>query len=114
MKMTSKKLYEKSALVRCTEKELKQLHQRAEVSGLSLSRFLIKSALSDGKVPTAEEKEEIKQLRFEIRKIGVNLNQIAYQINASRRGASDPPTTSEIDEIQNLVEQILKKLLKKL
>ncbi len=114
MKAKSKKLYSKSALVRCTEQELKQLHQRAEASKSSLSRFLVKSALSDGKVSTAEEQEEIRQLRYEIRKIGVNLNQIAYQINASRTGTGQAPTEAEIYEVQKLVEQVLKKLLKKL
>jgi hypothetical protein len=108
------KKYDKSALVRLTEPELKQLHKKAQKAELSLSRFFVKSALSDGQVLTAEEREEIKQLRFEIRKIGVNLNQIAYQINASRTGRSEPPTETEITEIQKLVEQILKKLLKKL
>jgi hypothetical protein len=108
------KKYDKSALVRCTEPELKKIHEKAKRANLSLSRFLVKSALSDGKVPTAEEQEEIRQLRFELRKIGVNLNQIAYQINTSRHGASEPPPQSEIDEVQKLVEHVLKTLLKKL
>jgi hypothetical protein len=110
----SRKIYEKRTEVRLTEPELKQLHEKAKRAKLSLSRFLVKSALSDGKVLTAEEQEDIKQLRFEIRKIGVNLNQIAYSINASRRGQGQPPAQSEINEIQKLVEQVLKNLLKKL
>jgi hypothetical protein len=108
------KKYDKSALVRCTERELLQLHQKAAAADLSLSRFLMKSALSDGKVLTAKEQTEIKQLRFEIRKIGVNLNQIAYAVNASRRGQSQPPEQSEIEDIQKLVERVLRKLLEKL
>jgi hypothetical protein len=108
------KKYEKAAFVRCTEPELKQLHEKAKRANLSLSRFLVKSALSEGQVLTAEEQEEIKQLRFEIRKIGINLNQIAYSINASRRGSGEPPAQSEIDRILKLTEQMLKKLLEKL
>lgn len=109
-----KKLYDKKALVRCAEPELKQLHEKAKEANLSLSRFLVKSGLSDGKVLTTQERQEINQLRFEIRKIGVNLNQIAYSINLNRRGQGQPPTQNEINEIQNLIEQVLRKLLKKL
>lgn len=114
MKKESRKIYDKSALVRCTEQELRQMHEKAKKTNLSLSRFLVKSGLSDGKLPTAEEREEIRQLRFELRKIGVNLNQIAHQINASRRGSSEMPPDGKIDEIQELIEKALRKLLKKL
>ncbi len=90
------------------------MHEKARKTKLSLSRFLVKSALSDGKVATTEESEEIRQLRFELRKIGVNLNQIAHQLNASQYEASKMPTGSEINDIQELIETALKKLLKKL
>lgn len=109
-----KKLYDKQALIRCTESELKQLHEKARRANLSLSRFLVKSGLSDGKILTIKERQEINQLRFEVRKIGINLNQIAYSINLSRRGQGQPPAQSKIDEIQELIEQVLRKLLAKI
>ena len=108
------KLYDKKALVRCTEREMAELHQKAKKTKLSVSRFLVKSALSGERILTAEKKDEIRQLRFEIRKIGVNLNQIAYAAHASRRGRGEPPAQGEIDDIQGLVEQTLKRLLEKL
>ncbi len=110
----SRQIYEKRTEVRLTEKELSKLHEKAEKAKLSISRLLVKSALSDDKVLTAEEKDEIKQLRFEIRKIGINLNQIAHYINASQRGAGNPAPDNQINEIQKLIEQALRKLLKKL
>lgn len=108
------KLYDKKALVRCTEKELGELHQKAKRTKLSVSRFLVKSALSDEQILSAEEKEEIRQLRFEIRKIGINLNQITFSVNASRRGRGEPPAQEAIDDVQTLIERTLKKLLEKL
>lgn len=110
----SRKKYDKASLVRLTISELESISQKAKKANLSVSRFLVKSGLSDGKVLTTEEKEELNQLRFEVRKVGVNLNQIAYSINLSRRGNGQPPTQAEINEIQDLIKQVLHKLLKKL
>ncbi len=109
-----KKIYDKKSLVRLTSDELEQIHQKAKKANLSVSRFFVKSALSDGAVLTKEEQDEIKLLRFEIKKIGVNLNQIAYSINISRRGAGEMPAQSKTDEVQELIEETLKKLLEKL
>jgi hypothetical protein len=109
----SRQIYPKSSLVRCTEKELEQIHKKAEKAGLSVSRYFVKAALSDGKVMTAEEKEEIRQLRLELRKIGINLNQIAYAVNASRYGSGETPEESEMEEIQQSLKNLINKLLKK-
>lgn len=107
------KLYEKKILVRLTEKEKSEVHKKAKEANLSLSRLLVKSALSDGQVLTAEEKEEIRQLRFELRKIGINLNQIAYGLNASRRNSNPTEiTASEIKSVTKEVEAGLDKLKK--
>jgi capsule polysaccharide export protein KpsE/RkpR len=105
------KLYTKQALVRTTEKEIAELHDRARKTKLSLSRYLVKSGLSDGQVLTAEEKEEIRQLRFELRKIGTNLNQIALAFNASMRGRGDEPTTKALKETQQKINDALGTLL---
>lgn len=110
----TRQIYPKSSLVRCTEKELEQIHKKAEKAGLSVSRYFVKSALSDGKVLTAEEREEMRLLRLELRKIGINLNQIAYAINASRVGAGETPDITELDKTQELIRQTITTLLKKI
>lgn len=110
----SRRIYDKKALVRCTEAELIGLHDKAEKAKLSLSRFLVKSGLTDGRTPTAEEREDIRQLRFELRKIGVNVNQIAYSLHVAHRGDGQPPSQEEIDQIQADLKKILDNLLKKL
>jgi hypothetical protein len=105
------KKFEKSALVRLTEPERKQLHQKAEKTKLSLSRYLVKAGLSDGQVLTAEDKEEIRQLRFELYKIGSNLNQITKSFNASRRGNGEEPTAQQLKETLEKVDSALETLL---
>jgi hypothetical protein len=107
----SRKIYEKRTEVRLTEPELKELHEKAGKVKLSLSRYLVKSALSDGQVLTPEEKEELRQLRFELRKIGTNLNQIAFAFNASARGSGDAPTTAGLKETQKKIDDALETLL---
>lgn len=108
------KKYTKTALVRCTEDELNKIHKKAEVANLSLSRFFVKSALSDGQVLTAEEKEEFKQLRFEVRKVGINLNQIAQILHLNIRGNVGSVTNEEIENIVAAINDVMSKLLKKL
>jgi hypothetical protein len=107
------KKYDKTSLVRLTSTELEKIHSMAKKADLSISRYFVKSALSDGRVLTAEEKEEIKKLRFEIRKIGVNLNQITYALNASHHNVNiEEPTSNEIKAASKVVAGTLAKLLK--
>ncbi len=111
------KKYSKSALVRLTELERKQLHQVAGKTDLSLSRYLVKAGLSDGRVLTVEDKEEIRRLRFELYKIGSNLNQISKAFNASQHGNVEAPTAEELKEAikkVNLGLEILLKFIKNL
>lgn len=107
------KKYDKQSLVRLTSEELEKISQKAKKASLSISRFFVKSALSDGKVLTAEELDEVQQLRHEVRRVGINLNQIARSLNAWERGQGDqPPGMSEIEATGKEVNRVLKALLK--
>ena len=66
--------------VRVTPTEKKELQEKADAAPLSLSRYLVKSA-SDRKV---FQTENIAKLIYEIRKIGINVNQIAHVANGQR------------------------------
>ena len=66
--------------VRVTPTEKKELQEKADVAHLSLSRYLVKSA-SDKKIM---QTENILDLIFQIKKIGTNINQIAYIANSQR------------------------------
>lgn len=112
--MREKKIYDKSALVRLTTRELEKAHEKAKKSKLSLSRAFVKSILSDGQILTVEEKEEINNLRFELRKINTNLNQIIYAINATRGIADNVNVEQELEDVVKRVNTALDRLFKKL
>jgi len=76
--------------VRATVTERQRLLRLARQAGLSLSRYLIASGLAGGPPPlTADERMLRQRAIFHARKIGVNLNQIARQLNSGEPVASD-------------------------
>lgn len=76
-----KKLYEKRLCVRVTEEELEYLQKKAEGKQLSMSRYLVESGLASNRILNSEEREILERAIFHVRKIGVNLNQIAKTLN---------------------------------
>jgi len=93
--MGRQKQYQKATLVRLTDDEYRQLTERAKLSRLSLSRFLVVSTLAD-KAVTNEDKERtdkrINQRDWAITqvvRVGNDLNQIARQRFGSRHAAND-------------------------
>lgn len=63
----------------CTELEKEKIRQLAEENKMNMNNYLLKMAL-EGYVLN-EDFTEIKQLFYEINRIGNNINQIAYHIN---------------------------------
>lgn len=110
----TKTLYDKRVEVRLTKTELEQAQAKAKRLKLSLSRAFVKSFLSDEKMLTAEEREEVQQLRFEVRKIAVNLNQIAKSLHANWFVSEEPRPMQEINEVIVQASQSLDILLRKL
>jgi hypothetical protein len=85
-------------LVRATAAERQAIRKRADTAELSLSRYLVKRALSDQPPPTPEEKDATRQLLYELKKAGNNLNQIAHSLHTSRLTGAPPPAGGEISE----------------
>ena len=83
-------LYEHKLTVRVSSDELRHLRPRAQQAALTLSRFLVESGLAGCPPPlTAEERALRQRAIFHARKIGVNLNQIARQLNSGSAVAAD-------------------------
>lgn len=81
MKKLKEKSREKSIQIRLTEEELKALQQSKGKKG-TLARYAREKLLSD--TTHTERQQTIKQysdLVFQLKKIGTNINQIAYQLN---------------------------------
>ncbi|HLG74394.1 MAG TPA: plasmid mobilization relaxosome protein MobC [Chloroflexota bacterium] len=82
--------YDVKLTVRVTFEELRHLRPRAREALLSLSRYLVTSGLAGSPPPlTAEERTLRQRAIFHARKIGVNLNQIARQLNSDEPVARD-------------------------
>ncbi len=93
--------------VRPTDDELALLHARAESFGYkSLSKYLIERGLKDGVMIQSVDRERVERLLFEVRKIGVNINQIAHQMNAGYQGYSQ----QQLDRAMREVERVMKEI----
>lgn len=104
--------------VRADEDEYKKLKKMADKTGWSLSRLLIEATLNHGVKPADESKAERKvfeEIIFEVRRVGINVNQILYRLNANRRKTDVPlPSQNELDAALKEIETVLEKLKKKL
>ena len=77
------KSYPKQIRVRATEDEKEQMRGAARGSGLSVSRYVVRS-LTEGKItPSVEDAQALRQVRLELHKIGVNLNQLSRTVNTA-------------------------------
>ena len=68
--------------IRLTEDELYEIDNKAQKLRMSRSKFLLQSALHQ-KIITLDN-TAIKQLTSELRKIGININQIAILCNMGK------------------------------
>ncbi len=94
--------------VRPTDGELKLLHARAASFGYkSLSKYLIERGLKDSVMIQTPERERVERLLFEVRKIGVNINQIAHQMNAGNLGYSQQQLDRAMRDVQRVMKEIV-------
>lgn len=95
---------DKQMNIRVTEYERQLIQDRVEKSGAtSLTEYLLDTAL-DGYIISVDY-SDIKELAYEINKIGTNINQIAHRVNSN-----DAVSQRDIKELQDKVELIWKML----
>ena len=92
--------------VRVTPTEKKELQEKADAAHLSLSRYLVKSG-SDHKML---QTQNIAGLIYEIRKIGININQIAHVANG--QGLILQSDLASVDRQMEAIFEITKKIIK--
>ena len=99
----------KQLSIRLSEKEISLFERKRAATGLSKTEFLLK-LLKSAKIQVFQFSDTIKTLHSELRKIGVNLNQIAYLVNIghdeqARRGLGQ--LSREYDEVLDRVKHFL-------
>jgi hypothetical protein len=93
------------------KKEEKNLAKtRAKSYGLSVSSFGRQAILKNELPMTLEEREFLFKLIFEIKRAGMNLNQISKALNYSRIFDSQQPTNFKVDAAVNEFREAIKLL----
>jgi hypothetical protein len=101
--------------VRATEEEGRRIKRNAERAGRAATRFLAElGALEDAAErlparPSGREVEVLEGLMYQLRKVGINLNQLAHRENsAGVGGPAEPPSDAELTEAARAVEEIVR------
>lgn len=95
-----------SISLKLTDDELQLWNTKHEASGLSKTDYLMQ-AIRDSEVRIYSVAEDIAPLIHEIRKIGTNLNQLAYFSNIGQ----DSKVRAEIGAIRQTNEAVMKRIL---
>ena len=94
--------------IELTPAQYRLLAEQAKVCGLSKRAYLVR--LMEGTPIRAKPSQEIKDLRWEVHKIGVNINQIARSINAGIARAEDARRgLFLLDQVYELLYEVAKK-----
>jgi len=110
--MAGRKRYPKSTRVRLTDEEHRRLGERAKEAGLSISRYLVVSALGK-KAVRMEDKDDTEARTFqrdwatnEVARVGNNLNQIARQLNSQRGSISSERIERALDAVAAAIKEL--------
>jgi uncharacterized protein (DUF1778 family) len=82
--------------LRPTDEQHADLTARAAANGQSLNTYLIWAGSRDAPPLSLEDRKILVATREELRRIGINLNQLTHATNASRKGNGQAPTADEI------------------
>lgn len=94
--------------IELTSEQYQMLTEKARQCGLTKRALILR--LLEGKEVRARPSEEIRELRWEVHKIGVNINQIARRVNAGIAGAGEAKRALYLlDQVYELMYQIAKK-----
>lgn len=101
-----KKKYE--ICLRLSQEERQRLEHNAKICGLSKTAYLRR--LISGMEVKPRPSQEVKNLRWEVHKIGVNINQIARSVNAGIAHAEDVKLSQYLlGKVYELMYEIAKK-----
>ena len=67
--------------VRLTPGEKREIGARAKAAGMSASSYVRASAIEGGYEPPQVDAKELNELLHQVKKLGTNMNQIAYRLN---------------------------------
>ncbi len=94
--------------IELTPEQYRHLSDNAKRCGITKRLYIVR--LLEGTEVRARPAQEIKDLRWEVHKIGVNINQIARSVNAGIAKADDARRGLYLlDQVYELMYQVAKK-----
>ncbi|MBN4058984.1 plasmid mobilization relaxosome protein MobC [bacterium AH-315-J04] len=94
----------KQTNTRWTIAEYGHLHQQAAAAGLSVGEFIRRRALLLPVTPPPQRSDS--RLLHELNAIGVNINQIARNLNSHRKGSPGVDWTTVQTELRRVLEKV--------
>lgn len=93
--------------LRLTADEAAHMRARADASGLSLSAYIRRSALSGGAPAPVADARELRPLYAELRRCGNNVNQIARALNTyGADGAGDAAVARALAALERACDAV--------
>ncbi|MFJ8040490.1 plasmid mobilization protein [Kitasatospora sp. NPDC096147] len=97
---------------RCTAERAAQIKRLAQEAGLNVADYLERQALTPGGAGTVTRDEQLDQAvqaldaaRFQVSRLGVNVNQIAFQLNAEM-GIEHGPAQATLARAREAVVEV--------
>ncbi|RFZ84175.1 plasmid mobilization relaxosome protein MobC [Mucilaginibacter terrenus] len=94
-------------VIRLTREEQERINQSAEACGLPVY-LLIRQRLLSGKYPEPRLAKLDVQVYLELRKIGVNINQLAKRVNSGKWAAGISATLERLLHQQEIIRHLVK------
>ncbi len=98
-------IYSNHLIVRMTDKEKSMLQEAANRKGVTMSKYVRDACINPPNVTRAEYNEIRAMIHYEIRKLGVNINQIAKKYNEY---AYVEPSLDLLDKLNKIIDLMYK------
>lgn len=106
--------YPRRLLIRMTDEERRVLGKRAHASFLSLSRFLVQTAMQGKAPPTQAEREQLERLLFLLKRAATILTQLLGNARVLRLTGVDRDMESHLVNAVDLMNRLCSELKKRL
>ena len=106
--------YPRRLLIRMTDEERRVLGKRAHAAYLSLSRYLVQSAMQGKAPPTEAEREQLERLLFLLRRAATILTQVLGNARVLRLTGVDRDMESHLVNAVELMNRLCQALKKRL
>ncbi len=106
--------------VRATEEEARRIVENARRANRNCSRFLAELGAQDGSAermpprPTEAEIEVLEMLMFQLRKVGINLNQVVHREHACTDPGAEHSSDAELIEAARAVRMVVQRIQERL